>query len=353
MNRLVTGEAVTIDLRVARLGSRIIAGLIDLALQAVVLVVTAWAAFTTVAPGDEALASALYLTVVVLVVVGYPTTTETLWRGRSIGKAAMGLRVVRDDGGPIRFRHAFVRALLGAVVERPGALLAVPGMISMLVSGRSKRLGDLLAGTVVLQERIPPGAAVPVMMPPQLAGWAATLDLSSFEDALALAVRQFLGRARELSPQARERICSQLAASVYAVVTPPPPPGTHPWAYLSAVLAERTARARWQAERTAGAQWQAERTAGAQWPLAGAGTPPAQPAPPWGAGQPWTSGQPWAAHQGQGIQPGPDGQPGAAQPWAAQPGAGQPRGRESWVARPSDPDDVAEAPAPSPFVPPS
>ncbi|AEH08597.1 MULTISPECIES: RDD family protein [Protofrankia] len=348
MNRLVTGEAVTIDLRVARLGSRIIAGLIDLVLQAVVLVVIAWAAFTTVAPGDEALASALYLAVVVLVVVGYPTTTETLWRGRSIGKAAMGLRVVRDDGGPIRFRHAFVRALLGAVVERPGALLAIPGMISMLVSGRSKRLGDLLAGTVVLQERIPPGAAVPVMMPPQLAGWAAALDLSSFEDTLALAVRQFLGRARELSPQACERIGSHLAASVYAVVTPPPPPGTHPWAYLSAVLAERTARARWQAERTAGAQW----------PLAGAGTSPAQPAPPWGAGQPWTSGQPWPAHQGWGIQPGPDGQPwtaqpGAAQPRAGQPGAAQPRGRESWVARPSDPDDVAEAPTPSPFVPPS
>ncbi|WP_131765651.1 RDD family protein [Candidatus Protofrankia californiensis] len=312
MSRFVTGEAVTIDLRVARLGSRIIAGLIDLALQAVALAVTAWAAFRVVAPDDDALASAVYLAVVVLVVVGYPAAAETVWRGRSIGKAAMGLRVVRDDGGPVRFRHAFVRALLGAVVERPGALLAIPGMISMLVSGQSKRLGDLLAGTVVLQERIPHGRAVPVTMPPQLAGWASTLDLSSFEDALALAVRQFLNRVQELSPQTRERIGNQLAASVHAVVTPPPPPGTHPWAYLSAVLAERTARAQRRAEHTA------------QWQFAGA--PPTQPAQPWGAQQQWGA------------------QPRAAQPWAAQ----------SWTAQPTGPGgDVAEAPAPGPFVPPS
>ncbi len=243
MSQLVTGEAVTIDLRVARLGSRLIAATVDLSLQVVALLIMAFAAFMIVGPDNDALAATVYLLIVVTVLVGYPVTAETVWHGRTIGKVAMGLRVVRDDGGPIRFRHAFVRGLLGAVVERPGALLGIPAVVSMLISERSKRLGDLLAGTVVLQERIPRGNAAPVMMPPQLAYWASSLDLSVFGDALALSVRQFLGRVQELSPEARERIGSQLVASVLAVVTPPPPPGTPGWAYLSAVLAERTARA--------------------------------------------------------------------------------------------------------------
>ncbi len=244
MSQFITGEAVTIDLRVARLGSRLIAGIVDFSLQLTALMIMAWVAFRIVAPDNDALAATVYLLVVITVLVGYPVTAETVWKGRTLGKAAMGLRVVRDDGGPIRFRHALVRGLIGAVVERPGALLGIPAVISMLISEKSRRLGDLLAGTVVLQERIPRGTSAPVTMPPQLAYWATTLDLSSVEDALALAIRQFLGRVQDLSPAARERIGSQLAASVRAVVTPPPPPDTPGWAYLSAVLAERTARAR-------------------------------------------------------------------------------------------------------------
>jgi uncharacterized RDD family membrane protein YckC len=243
VSQFVTGEAVTIDLRVARLGSRLIAGIVDVSLELVVLLMLAWVTFRIVVPDNAALVATLYLLTTVVVLVGYPVTTETLWKGRTVGKAAMGLRVVRDDGGPIRFRHALVRGLLGVVVEKPGALVALPGVISMLISERSKRLGDILAGTVVLQERIPRANTAPVTMPPQLAPWASTLDLSSFGDALALAVRQFLGRLPDLSPEARERIGTELAAFVHAVVTPPPPPGTPGPAYLAAVLAERTARA--------------------------------------------------------------------------------------------------------------
>jgi hypothetical protein len=79
-------------------------------------------------------------------------------------------------------------------------------------------------------------------MPPPLAGWAAGLDLSRVPDDLALAARQFLGRAHELAPDVRDRMARSLAGSLAAVTAPPPPPGTPDWAFLSAVLAERRRR---------------------------------------------------------------------------------------------------------------
>jgi hypothetical protein len=118
----------------------------------------------------------------------------------------------------------------------------------MLVSSRGKRIGDALAGTLVLQARVPHLAGFVSPMPPPLAGWATTLDLARLSDALALQCRQFLGRVDQLTPDARERLGASLVAAVQASVTPPPPPGTPGWAYISAVLAERRRREemRWQ-----------------------------------------------------------------------------------------------------------
>jgi hypothetical protein len=122
-------------------------------------------------------------------------------------------------------------------------MLALPAIISMLASSRSKRLGDIFAGTVVLQESVPRTTGSAPSMPPGLESWAALLDLTMLDDELAFVVRRFLSRAWEMSPQAREAIGTQLVAAVGGVVTPAPPYGTQGWAYLSAVLAERTRRA--------------------------------------------------------------------------------------------------------------
>ncbi|MCK9893793.1 RDD family protein [Frankia sp. AgB32] len=253
---IVSGEAVAVDLRVARLGSRLVAALIDLLAQLYILGSVSSTIFLIVRPGDDALVAAITLLVYVTVLVGYPVTCETLSRGRTLGKMVMGLRVVRDDGGPIHFRHAFARGLIGAVVERPGALLGLPAIISMLSSRTSKRLGDVFAGTVVLQVSVPRTVGAPPFVPPALLGWASLLDLSGLDDSLALRARQFLSRAHALSPPALERLGSGLVGEMRTVVTPPPPPGTPGWAYLSAVLAERSRRsyARLIAQRPASAQ---------------------------------------------------------------------------------------------------
>jgi hypothetical protein len=117
-----------------------------------------------------------------------------------------------------------------------------PALLTSIVNLSAKRLGELLAGTVVVQERVPTRAAVPVSMPPPLAEWARLLDLSRFPDDLAMSIRQFLARQHELRPEARTAMGNQLVAAVRSAVTPDPPPGTPGWAYLSAVLAERRRR---------------------------------------------------------------------------------------------------------------
>jgi uncharacterized RDD family membrane protein YckC len=256
--RFVTGEAVSLDLQVARLGSRMLARLIDLLIQVALLwllafvvpLLLAFLELTGLVVVDFQLASATFVVLLVLVVVGYPVALETLAGGRTLGKLALGLRVVRDDGGPIRFRQALARGLVAAAIEWPG-LLAPPltwlaCVWTMTVSPQGKRLGDYAAGTLVIHDRTPAVWGHAPLMPPGLAGWAATLDLAGVDDDLALAVRHFLARVRQLRDPARTHLAHRLAAEVAAVTRPAPPPGLSAWAFLAAVHAERHRRARYR-----------------------------------------------------------------------------------------------------------
>jgi uncharacterized RDD family membrane protein YckC len=249
--RLVSGEAVELDIRIARLGSRALALLVDILAQIGLAFILAIALqFTLVVAGglaDQALAVAGLIVLFVIVFVGYPAVLETLTGGRTLGKLAMGLRVVRDDGGPIRFRHALTRALVRVALEWPGFVLPpvtwVASLWTMLINPQGKRLGDLVAGTIVIHERTPASWGWVPAMPSALAGWTGALDLTGLDDELALAVRHYLARNREIREPFRSRLGYSLASEVAAHTTPPPPPGTPGWAYLAAVLAERNRRA--------------------------------------------------------------------------------------------------------------
>ncbi len=293
---VVTGEAVVLDLRLARLASRSLALAIDLAVQLALMFGGVFVIAGAVTVVDDSLAAAIGLVFYLGVVVGYPVAWETFTRGRSPGKMALGLRVVREDGGPERFRQAFVRGLL-AVVEI-WITFGVVALVTSLASTQGRRVGDYLAGTVVIHERVPVHAAPVAAMPPQLAGWAQGLDLSRVPDALALEARQFLGRAHELAPEVRERMGTRIAQALAAVVAPAPPAGVPAWAFVAAVLAERRRR---EAARLAGGQQLAGRPqtfapAGPQpgpvptrapgWPTAPPAPPTPAPAPPAATDQP-------------------------------------------------------------------
>jgi uncharacterized RDD family membrane protein YckC len=325
---LVTGEAVVLELRLAKLASRLLSLLIDLIVQGVLLVVGLLVIGGVAGSADDAAAAAIVLVFLVLVIVGYPVAFETLTRGRTLGKMALGLRVVRDDGGPIRFRHALVRAM-AAVIEIWITAGAVALVVS-LASSQGKRLGDFLAGTVVVRERVPTSSAAVVTMPPQLAWWASGLDLSRLPDDLALAARQFLSRSRELAPEIRDSMGARLAASVAACTSPPAPAGVPAWAFLSAVLAERRRR---ETVRL-GASSAAPPAPYAQ-PL-----PYGQPAPPPPYGQP-APPPPYA-------QPSPYGQPAPPPPYG-QPAPPPPYAQPSPYGQPAPPPPYGQPAPPPPY----
>ncbi|MGH3724503.1 MAG: RDD family protein [Mycobacterium sp.] len=213
---------------------------IDIFVQLIVLYAGIFVVAFSLSQLDDALAAALSIAYAVLALVGYPVIFEMSTRGRSLGKMAMGLRVVSDDGGPERLRQSVIRAL-AAVVEIY-LFAGAPAVISSLVSSKGKRLGDIFAGTMVISERGPKLPPPPVM-PPQLATWAQTLQLSGLTSDQANLARQFLNRAQQLAPHTRDQMLYQISTDVLASIAPPPPPGTPPQFMLAAVLAERHRRA--------------------------------------------------------------------------------------------------------------
>ncbi|MFS4097936.1 RDD family protein [Streptomyces sp. AF1A] len=289
MSELVTGEAVALELLPAKLPSRALAVLLDLVVVMVVYIGVTMVLVLSTASLDEAAQVALSIASFLLVLVGGPIAVETLSHGRSLGKLAFGLRVVRDDGGPIRFRHALVRGAIG-VVEILMTLGTV-ACIASLVSARGRRLGDVFAGTLVVRERIPVERAGLVPPPPPgLAGRFAGLDLSAVPDGLWLAVRQYLTRMQQLDPQVSWGMAQRLAADLATHTGAPMPQELPPAAFLAAVVHERQSRESRQAFGPAGfalpgAEPGADRPAAPAWP---------QPAAEPGGQQGWAR-QPEAA----------------------------------------------------------
>jgi uncharacterized RDD family membrane protein YckC len=237
---LVTGEAVALDLPPASLGLRIASGAIDVVATFVLLFVVVLVAAIAALNTDEALAAVALIGSIVIVFIVVPTTVETLTRGKSLGKLALGLRTVRDDAGPISFQHAFIRALIGIVEIYVFA--GAPAFFSALISARGKRLGDFAAGTYVVRERVKLQLNPPAMMPPHLARWAYGADISALPTGLALAVRQYLGRLPTIDPTSRVTIGARLADEVLKYVAPEPPPRIAPEDFLAAVIAARRER---------------------------------------------------------------------------------------------------------------
>ncbi|BBY81552.1 RDD family protein [Mycolicibacterium pulveris] len=236
---VVTGDAVVLDVQIAQLPVRVVSALIDLTVVMILYISGLVLWVSTVGRFDPALSGAVLIIFTVVTLVGYPLAWETATRGRSLGKLAMGLRVVSDDGGPERFRQALFRALAGVI--EIWMFTGGPAVISSLLSAKGKRIGDIFAGTVVINERAP-RLSPPPAMPPQLAWWASSLQLSGLRPEQAELARQFLSRATQLNPAVRDQMAYRIATDVVAQISPPPPPGTPPQLVLAAVLAERHRR---------------------------------------------------------------------------------------------------------------
>jgi uncharacterized RDD family membrane protein YckC len=203
---ILTPEGVDLELALAGLGSRLAAVLIDIAIQAVVLIA---AVFALGWAGD--LGSAALAIVIFAVFFGYNVLFEVSASGRTPGKQASHLRVLRVGGAPVGLLASATRNIVRLVDFLP--FLYLVGSVSILVTPRNQRLGDLAAGTIVVREHGLKGsapwqsvAASVTELPEWLVGW----DVSQITPSELATVRSFLERRDGLSFDARSRICDQL-----------------------------------------------------------------------------------------------------------------------------------------------
>ncbi|MFQ6399071.1 RDD family protein [Nocardia sp. KC 131] len=245
MAEFTTGEAVALELPIARIPTRATAFIIDVVVQFVLACVLFFAIAAALAAtgADSAWMDAAVLVAIVGVFIGYPVVCETLMRGRTIGKLMLGLRVVRADGGPIDFRHALTRGLAGGIVDfwMLGGFGAIAVLTSMC-SPNARRIGDVLAGTVVVHAQASMPRPALATAPPWLAGWAGQLELSSIPEDLALSVRQYLTRVRTLTPAVQANLGEALVFALCQRLQVRPPVGYPPVQVLGAVIAERQRR---------------------------------------------------------------------------------------------------------------
>lgn len=239
-DEVLTGEAVALDVQPLGFFMRALGVLIDMLLGIAVLLlfalVTSWLVGLGVV--DDAVFPILTIVVIVLVTVIIPTVVETTTRGRSLGRLAVGGRIVRTDGGAAGLRHAFIRALVG-VFELWFTLGSVAALVGAFTP-RSQRLGDLIAGTYSERTRTPKLPDPALGVPPVLAEWAAVADVARLPERLSRRLAQFARSAANMEPSARARLAASLAREAAEHVSPVPaaPPET----FLIAVVAVRRER---------------------------------------------------------------------------------------------------------------
>lgn len=238
-DELVVGEGVALDVQPAGLVLRLAAALLD-GLCVLVLFVLALFGVSRLWPRgiDPAWGAALGIVLLVVVLVLVPAAVETVTKGRSVGRFATGTRVVRLDGGAIGFRHAFTRALVGLF-----ELWMTFGSVALLVAlfgSRPRRLGDLLAGTIVQHERLPKQRDPEVLLPPELTAWAGVADVSALPQRLENRLGAFFRGAALMRPELREAAAQTLAAEVSAFAYPVPP--VPPEVFLAGVVVLRRRR---------------------------------------------------------------------------------------------------------------
>lgn len=237
---IVTGEAVALDVRPTGFVLRAAGTIIDWVAEVLLFVglLLAITALGRATGTDGALTGALSIVALVVAFVLAPTVVETATCGRSLGKFAVGARVVRDDGGAVAARHAFVRALVGIIeiTFTLGSIAAIVGLFNV----KAKRLGDLLAGTVSQHERAPRAPINLVGVPEALLEWSARADVARLPDGLSRRIATFLAQAPRLVPASRAHLAASLAAEAAPFVSPLP--ATEPELLLAAVAALRRER---------------------------------------------------------------------------------------------------------------
>ncbi|HEX5166826.1 MAG TPA: RDD family protein [Thermomicrobiales bacterium] len=235
--RVETPEQIGLEYDIAGLGTRLMAAIVDVIFLGLIAgfalclgVFGMTAVFATFSDSNTASAIAIAIVGLIFffVVWGYYVLFETIWHGQSPGKRWTGLRVIQEGGYPIGFSQAAIRNIVRLADFLP--FLYIIGAIVMLVDSRSRRLGDLVAGTIVVKEQQEVSLATLGHDQPPPAPWPASAMGQSFPGLQTQAVhasqfpnlarissadysllREFLQRRATLDPAARGALALQLA----------------------------------------------------------------------------------------------------------------------------------------------
>jgi uncharacterized RDD family membrane protein YckC len=228
-----------LDFERAGVASRTIAVVLDALALAVLLVVLLIVFDNVVGLGSGGGAAIVAAATSLLVVVAWFCGFETLWRGRTLGKAAMGLRVISTDGTTIRFQQAFLRAAF-AIFDFLLIPIGFVAVVSVLLSPRDQRLGDMAAGTIVVRERSARSFVAPAWFapPPGWEAYARSLDVTAIDEERYGLIRSYLLRVPDLTVGARDHMAVRIANPVAQRMGHSPPSYVHPHLFLLCVAAE-------------------------------------------------------------------------------------------------------------------
>ena len=232
---ILSPEKTILTYRLAGLGSRVAAHIIDLVLVAGILYAVSMVAMVAGVAIDQYIATGLIMFAFVAVPFAYFILFESLWNGQTVGKKAFGIRVRLVDGTPITFLAA-----LGRNIMRPADMLPGPyfvGFLAIFTNAKSQRVGDLIAGTVVCYEKRPS----PIFaLAPHVVGFhpleSHVGELRGMTQKEYYALRRFCDRFPELSVKTQARLTEELWTPFGRRRDVPSLPNVHPIYLAEAVV---------------------------------------------------------------------------------------------------------------------
>ena len=207
---IATPEGVELSLTLAGVASRFVAALVDLAIEVAILIALAVVLGLVGNDVSTGVAIGAWALVSFLLVIGYDVLFEVLNSGRTPGKWLNGLRVVRVEGHPVGFLTSAIRNVIRVIDFLPTAYLL--GATVILATPKNQRIGDVVAGTLVVRERRASVRALPGPAAGSGTGPAATWETSRVTGEELAAVRRFLERRSTIDLEARRQLANTLAA---------------------------------------------------------------------------------------------------------------------------------------------
>lgn len=248
-----TPEQIPLEFHLAGVGSRFLALGFDLLLQIagwIVLGIILGIIFSGGMPETAAVwIWAIVIFLWFLTNVGYFAIFESIWNGQTPGKRLVRIRVVKEDGRPIHVADAISRNLLRMIDQQPGLFYAV-GITTVMFSKNYKRLGDYVAGTVVVHEK-PLEEVAPTWQAVEAAMTQADPPAGVYNGKLLTpqelqVIEAFLQRRYELSPEMRAQTATQIAQRIVYRLQLTVQPGTNVETFLETLARERRDAARFR-----------------------------------------------------------------------------------------------------------